>query len=200
MIAVRKHLVLVGQIGAAAVHQIDAGQPVLQRDLLRAQVFFHRDRIVGAAFHRCVVGNDDALAPGYAADARYDPGGRDLAAVHAVRGELTDFQERRGRIDQRPDTVSRQQFSARQMPLTRRLATALTHPVHRRAEVRYQRRHRVRIGAEFLGTRINYGLDDRHMRYAVSLNSSRPISMRRISLVPAPISYSLASRNNRPVG
>ena len=31
-------------------------------------------------------------------------------------------------------------------------------------------------------------------------NSSRPISMRRISLVPAPISYSLASRSRRPAG
>src|SRR5690625_2789288 len=30
--------------------------------------------------------------------------------------------------------------------------------------------------------------------------SSRPISMRRISLVPAPMSYSLASRKRRPVG
>ena len=37
-------------------------------------------------------------------------------------------------------------------------------------------------------------------RHAVSRNSSRPISMRRISLVPAPISYSLASRSSRPVG
>ena len=36
--------------------------------------------------------------------------------------------------------------------------------------------------------------------YAVLSNSSRPISMRRISLVPAPISYSLASRSRRPVG
>src|SRR6185312_1503672 len=36
--------------------------------------------------------------------------------------------------------------------------------------------------------------------YAVSLNSSRPISMRRISDVPAPISYSFASRHRRPVG
>ena len=35
---------------------------------------------------------------------------------------------------------------------------------------------------------------------AVSVNNSRPISMRRISLVPAPISYSLASRSSRPVG
>ena len=31
-------------------------------------------------------------------------------------------------------------------------------------------------------------------------NSSRPISIRRISLVPAPMAYSLASRRMRPVG
>ena len=36
--------------------------------------------------------------------------------------------------------------------------------------------------------------------HRVSLNSSRPISMRRISEVPAPISYNLASRSRRPVG
>ena len=36
--------------------------------------------------------------------------------------------------------------------------------------------------------------------YMVSANSSRPISMRRISDVPAPISYSLASRHRRPSG
>jgi hypothetical protein len=33
-----------------------------------------------------------------------------------------------------------------------------------------------------------------------ALLNSRPISMRRISEVPAPISYSFASRNRRPVG
>ena len=38
------------------------------------------------------------------------------------------------------------------------------------------------------------------LHHAVSANNSRPISMRRISLVPAPISYSFASRNSRPVG
>ena len=38
------------------------------------------------------------------------------------------------------------------------------------------------------------------LTYIVSANSSRPISMRRISLVPAPISYSLASRHRRPSG
>ncbi len=36
--------------------------------------------------------------------------------------------------------------------------------------------------------------------YFVSWNSSRPMSMRRISDVPAPISYSFASRSRRPVG
>src|SRR5947207_755023 len=36
--------------------------------------------------------------------------------------------------------------------------------------------------------------------HLVSLNSSRPISIRRISDVPAPISYSLASRQSRPTG
>ncbi len=36
--------------------------------------------------------------------------------------------------------------------------------------------------------------------HAVMRNSSRPMSMRRISCVPAPISYSLASRSSRPAG
>src|SRR3712207_7329925 len=44
-------------------------QPVLLRHLLRAEVLLHRDREVGAALHRGVVRNDDALAPGNAADA-----------------------------------------------------------------------------------------------------------------------------------
>ena len=39
-----------------------------------------------------------------------------------------------------------------------------------------------------------------HSPYIVSANSSRPMSMRRISLVPAPISYNLASRHKRPSG
>ena len=36
--------------------------------------------------------------------------------------------------------------------------------------------------------------------YCVCANNSRPISILRISLVPAPISYSLASRHRRPAG
>ena len=40
----------------------------------------------------------------------------------------------------------------------------------------------------------------RSVVHIVSANSSRPISMRRISDVPAPISYNLASRHRRPSG
>ena len=36
VITVREHLVLIGQVRATRVHQIDAGQAVLHRDLLRA--------------------------------------------------------------------------------------------------------------------------------------------------------------------
>src|SRR5690606_33082053 len=47
---------------------------------------------------------------------------------------------------------------------------------------------------------VDHGTGQYRCGQAVSANSSRPISMRRISLVPAPISYSLASRHRRPVG
>ena len=54
------------------------------------------------------------------------------------------------------------------------------------AERVQQGTHRRSIGTERLGA----GIDGRgqDVAHAVSLNSSRPISMRRISLVPAPIS------------
>ena len=98
MIAVGKHLVLVGQIGAAGIDQIDAGQPVLPGDLLGAQVLLHRHRIIGAALHRGVVADHHDLATLDAADPGDQPGGRDVAAIHAVRGET-----RRSRGTATPD-------------------------------------------------------------------------------------------------
>ena len=46
MLAVGKDFGLVRQIGPARVDQIDAGQTVLRRDLLGAQMLLHRHRIV----------------------------------------------------------------------------------------------------------------------------------------------------------
>ena len=69
MVAVRKHFVLVRQVGAARVDQVDAGQAVLLRHFLRPQVLLHRHRVVGAALHRGVVADDHAIDAADAADA-----------------------------------------------------------------------------------------------------------------------------------
>ena len=129
-----------GRKAPPRVDQVDAGQAVLLRDLLRAQVLLHRHREVGAALHRRVVGDDHALAPRHAADAGDDPGRGHLAAVHAVRGELADLEEGRAGVEQRPDAVARQQLAAREVPLARRLPAALAHALGGFPEVRHQRR------------------------------------------------------------
>ena len=77
MLAVGKHLGLVRQVGAAGIDQIDARQPVLARDLLRAQMLLHRHRIIGAALDRRIVADDHAFAALDAPDAGDDAGAVD---------------------------------------------------------------------------------------------------------------------------
>ena len=61
VVPVGKDLVLERQVGAAGVHEVDAGQAVLPGDFLGPQVLLHGDRVVGPALHGRVVGDDDAL-------------------------------------------------------------------------------------------------------------------------------------------
>ena len=75
VVAVGEDLGLQRQERAARVDEVDAGQAVLQRDLLRAQVLLHRHREVGAALHRGVVGDDHHFASRHAADAGHDARG-----------------------------------------------------------------------------------------------------------------------------
>src|SRR5690606_3022284 len=58
VVAVGKDLVLVGQVGAARVDQVDAGQVVLLGDFLGAQVVIDRQRVVGADVDRGVDADD----------------------------------------------------------------------------------------------------------------------------------------------
>ena len=88
MLAVGKDLVLPGQERAAGIHEIEAGEPVGARDLLRAQMLLHREREIRAPLHRRVIGDDDAFAPGDTPDAGDDAGGRHLVIVEPMRGEL----------------------------------------------------------------------------------------------------------------
>ncbi len=113
MLAVGKHLGPLRQVGAAGIDQIDARQPVLARDLLRAQMLLHRHRIVGAALDGGVVAHDHAFAALDAADAGDDAGAVDRVLVHAVGGERRQFEKRRAGIEQAHHALARQQFAAR---------------------------------------------------------------------------------------
>ena len=60
VVAVREDVRLEGEEGAAAVDEVDAREPVLEGDLLRAEMLLDRHRVVRAALDRRVVGDDDA--------------------------------------------------------------------------------------------------------------------------------------------
>ena len=77
------------------------GKPVLQRDLLRAQVLLDRHRVVGAALDRRVVGDDRRPAAVDPADAGDDPAPRRVAVVELLGGERAELEERGARVAQR---------------------------------------------------------------------------------------------------
>ena len=117
VLAVGEDLVLPRQERAAGVHQVDAGQPVLARDLLRPQMLLDRDRVVRAAFDGGVVGDDHALAPGHPADAGDHARAGTLVVVHAVGGQRRDFEQRAAGVQQPVDALPRQQLAAADMAL-----------------------------------------------------------------------------------
>ena len=84
VIAVGKYLVLLGQERATGVHEVDARQPVLDGDLLSAQVFLHRERKVGSTLDRRVIRDDEHGSAVDEADARDDSGPRRFVVVEAV--------------------------------------------------------------------------------------------------------------------
>ena len=94
MLAVREHLVLARQVGAAGVHQVDTRQAVLLGDGLGAQVLFDGQRVIGAAFDRGIVGHDHAFDAFHPADAGNHPGSRDVFAIHLMSCQLAQLEKR----------------------------------------------------------------------------------------------------------
>ena len=146
MLAVGKHPVLFGKIGAAGIDQINAGQMVLGRDLLGPQMLLHGERIIGAALDRGVVGQDDAFAALNAADAGDQPGGGRRIAIDLIGGELAELEERRARIDQGGDALAGQHLAAPLVAFARRLAAAGLDHRHLVAQIGDQRRHGFCVG------------------------------------------------------
>ena len=106
--SVRKHFILIREIGAAGIYQVDTGEVVFLGDVLSTQMLFHRDGEVGTTFDRCVIDDDDALLPVNPPDACNDTGGRYIIfAVHVVRSQLREFEKRRAWIYQCVDPVAR---------------------------------------------------------------------------------------------
>src|SRR5262249_22035233 len=125
VVAIGEDLGLEREEGATRVDEVQARQPVLQRHLLRAQVLLDGQREVGATLHRCVVRDDDALAALDDADARSSGRRWRLTLIETPRRQSVQLQERRARIQEAVDPLSRRQLAPRPMTLERALTTAL---------------------------------------------------------------------------
>ena len=150
VLAVGKDLVLERQERAAGIHQVEAGQPVLEGDLLGAQVLLDRDRVVRPTLHRRVVGDDhafDALDP---TDAGHDPGPRRVAVVQAVGGVGTQLEEGAAGIDEAIDAVADRELAALAVAVDRSLVArgaVARQRIGSGSEVLDQGAHGVGVGA-----------------------------------------------------
>jgi hypothetical protein len=116
VLAVGEDVVLHRQIGAPRVHQVEARQPVLEGDLLRAEVLLDRHREVGAALHGGVVGDEDALDSLDQPDAGHHPRPRRLVVVQAGGRQRGELQEGAARIDQPIDPFADGHLAALTVP------------------------------------------------------------------------------------
>ena len=81
------------------------------RHLLRAQVLLDRQRVVRAALHRRVVGDDDDLAAGDTPDPGDQARAGGIAVVDPMRGQRREFQEGRAGIEQSVDAIAHEQLA-----------------------------------------------------------------------------------------
>ena len=155
---VRKYLVLQRQEGAAGIDHVDAGQIVLPRDVLGAQMLLHGHRVIGAALDGGVVGDNHAFATRDATDAGHDAGGMHVAAIEAIGRQRRQFQERGAGIDQQVDALARQHLAARGMAVARGLAAAAGDLAELVAQIRDEAAHGLRVACEILGRWIDAGM------------------------------------------
>ena len=168
MLAVGKDVGPLRQVGAAGIDQIDARQPVLARNFLRAEMFLHRHRIVGTALDRGIVADDHAFALGNPADAGDDAGSTNGVLVHAVGRERRQFKKRRTGIDQRHHTIARQEFSPRKVTLPRALRPTLGSSGAALLKLRDERAHCCFVGTELRRCGVDVGFNCGHESLSLS--------------------------------
>ncbi len=173
VLAVGEHFVLAWQVGAARVHQVDARQAVLQGDGLRTQVLLHRQRVVGTAFYRGVVGHDHAFHAFDAADAGDHARSGHVFAIYLMGSQLADFEERRARVQQAVDALARQQLATRSVPLLCLGPTTLGHLGEQAAQGLDLFEHGRAVAGELRRTRVDLGVQGSHVRPSLVLSGFR---------------------------
>ena len=126
---VRKHLVLHGQEGSTGVNEVNAGEMVLVSDRLGTDVLFHRHRIVGAALHRGVVSDEEALSAVDHANAGDDACRVGSSIVEFVGSQGREFEKSRSRVNDALDAFSGEVLSSGAMPFNVLPATTLRRSV-----------------------------------------------------------------------
>ena len=160
VVAVGENLVLVGQVGAARVHQVDTGQVVLLRHLLGTQVLLDGERVVGAALHGGVVAHDHAVHAAHAANACDEPGTGCVVVVHVQRGQRGQFEERRAGVQQHLHALAGQQLAPRGVLGACRFAAALGDLVKLGAQVIHQRAHGGGVGQKVGRAGVELGVEN----------------------------------------
>ena len=164
VVAIGEDVGLHRQERPARVDEVDARQPILERDLLRPQVLLDRQRVVRTALDGCVVGDDHAGTAFDDADARDDAGGRDDAVVLLPRGEGAELEEGTIRINEAVDALAGQQLAAAAVLLARRLGTPGCDVRPALGQQRDQRIHLRRAGDKLRVTTVDVGGENRHLR------------------------------------
>ena len=103
--------VLVRQIHARGIDQVDDGHAVAHGDFLRTQSFGDSFGPPGARFHGGIAGDDHGVTALDDTDAGDGPEAGRFAIVLVVGQQESDFEERRPGVDQGSDTFPRSHLS-----------------------------------------------------------------------------------------
>lgn len=122
------------QVGTGRLDQVDHGQAVRQRDLTGPPRLRERPRVHGAAAHRRVVRDDQALDALDHTDAGHHA--RPDREVGAVRRHRRQLQERAVRVEQQFDPLAGKELAARVVPGHVLLAAPGPRPVQRGVQLR----------------------------------------------------------------
>ena len=172
MIAVGKDVGLHRQKSAARVDEVNARQPVLERDLLRSQMLLDRQWVVRAALDGRVVRDDHTGTPLNDADPRDDAGRRYDAVVLVPGGERTEFEKRAVRVDKAVDAFPCQQLAAACMLCPRSLGATGCNGRTALCQECNQVGHLGSPGTKLIAVAIDVSRKDRHRRFPGSLRLS----------------------------